>query len=522
MDTRSTSRKAFQRLLAGFIWLVLLGLAFLSWKYFFQVRFKGKLVAETSAPSQYRDQITVAADAFSGYAFLRSDVFAKSLKDDSIKVVVNDDKADYLARAKALQEGKTNFAVFTLDAYLVAGNKIGDFPGTALLVIDETKGGDAIVAYKGAVPNVEALNYETAKFILTPDSPSEFLARVTIASFNLPRLPEKWFTTADGAGDVYQKFKAADKNARQAYVLWQPYVSLALQEPGAHVLLDSSKLKGYIVDVLLVERGFLKDHADLVKKVVEAYLKTAHSYNDDRDGLIELVIKDAQATGESLTRDQAAAVVDGIRWKGTTENYGHFGLPTTATQVETLEDIIPKITKVLVQTGAMANDPLDGKPTSIFYDGILKDLQSSNFHPGKKVNVLEGVGLGTADLPKAPEEKKLATLTGTDWGKLVPVGSLRVDPISFTRGTADISVQSRRDLNDLAQRLKSFPGYYLVVSGNTRREGDAEANRKLATARAVAARQYLLSRGIDGNRVKAEASNGGGQEVTFTVAEKPF
>jgi hypothetical protein len=37
-------------------------------------------------------------------------------------------------------------AVFTIDSLITAGAKAGDFPGSIVLVIDETKGGDAIVA----------------------------------------------------------------------------------------------------------------------------------------------------------------------------------------------------------------------------------------------------------------------------------------------------------------------------------------------------------------------------------------
>ena len=51
----------------------------------------------------------------------------------------------------ALKSGKVQMAVFTIDAYLKAGSEIGEFPGSIVLVIDESKGADAIVAYKRGV-----------------------------------------------------------------------------------------------------------------------------------------------------------------------------------------------------------------------------------------------------------------------------------------------------------------------------------------------------------------------------------
>ena len=67
--------------------------------------------------------------------------------------------------------------------------------------------------------------------------------------------------------------------------MWEPYVSKALEKPGAQILLDSSKLKGYIVDVLVAERQFLKDHPDLVQAVVEAHCRAAFTLSQQANGL---------------------------------------------------------------------------------------------------------------------------------------------------------------------------------------------------------------------------------------------
>ena len=526
-----SERRAKGCILAAVIWCVILGALAVAYRYMVHPYFSAKLKTETSSASQYRNEIVVAADSFSGYAILRSELVKEELKAKGIKLVFQDDKADYEARLKGLQDGKTQLAVFTIDSLIAAGAKLGDFPGTIVLVIDETKGGDAIVAAPGSVTNLQALNDASAQLVLTPNSPSEFLARVVIAHFNLPNLPTKWAAEANGAAEVYKRFAAAGPAEKKAFVMWEPYVSKALEKPGAQVLLDSSKLKGYIVDVLVSERAFLRDHPDLVQAVVEAHCRAAFAVSQQAGGLVKLVMEDARATGtETLTEAQAAKVVQGIQWKNTLENYAHFGLVERAEKgnvgdVAHLEDSIANIVDVLVKTKGLAIDPLAGKQNTIFYSGVLAAMKGANFHPGRNLNIISGIAAGEDE--KIRGEKKLEALSVEQWGVLRPVGQFRIEPIVFRRGSADVNEQSQRDLQELARRLQSYPQFYLRVIGQTRAEGDPEANRQLAQARAEAAAQGLISNGVSANRVRTEAapsasSGAEAQAVSFVAGQLPY
>jgi outer membrane protein OmpA-like peptidoglycan-associated protein/ABC-type taurine transport system substrate-binding protein len=515
-------------LLAAVIWCVILAVLGVAYKFLVHPYLSEKLKGATGSASQYKTEIVIAADSFSGYCILRSDAVKQELKAKQIKLNFQDDKADYAARLKALQNGKAQLAVFTIDSLITAGAKAGDFPASIVLVIDETKGGDAIVAYQSAIPSLQSLNDPDARIVLTPNSPSEFLARVVVAHFNLPRLSAKWWVEADGASAVFKMFRSASPNDKKAYALWEPYVSKALEKKGTHILLDSSKLKGYIVDVLVVERQFLRDHPDSVKAIVEAYCRAAYAYNQQPAGMINLVIEDARKTGaESLDEPQAKQVVQGIQWKNTLENYGHFGLASGNEQsgVQHLEDIIGNIIDVLIKTQALPNDPLGGKHHTLFYNQILAEMRSANFHPGKGLNLIAEIG--SADNEKVRTEKELTPLAPEQWANLRPVGELKLEPIVFVRGSAGISVQSERDLQELARRLQSFPQFYLRVVGHARAEGDPEANRQLAQARAEAAAQFLIARGVNAHRIKTEGTpstltSGEAQAVSFVVGQVPY
>jgi outer membrane protein OmpA-like peptidoglycan-associated protein/ABC-type nitrate/sulfonate/bicarbonate transport system substrate-binding protein len=523
-----SERRAKGCLIAALVWCVILASLGVAYKFWVHPHLSKRLKEATSSPSRYKDELVLALDSFSGYCILRSEAFKQELRDRGIRLSVEDDKADYAARLDALRTGRVQLAVFTIDSLITAGARAGDFPGTIVLVIDETQGADALVAYQQAVGSIQDLNDPEASLVLTPNSPSEFLARVVLAHFNLPRLRENWFTSAEGAGEVYRQFRSAKPTEKRAFVLWEPYVSRALQRPGAHVLLDSAQLKGYVVDVFVAQREFLRDKPELVRSVVESYARAAYRYTTEADGMLKLVLEDARQTGaESLDAAQAQRIVQGIQWKNTLENYAHFGLASGADQggLPTLEDMIGNITDVLLKTKAIPSDPLDGQHTTLFYDRILSEMRAARFHPGQGLS-LPGLA-ATADLEKVRQQKELPALTPEEWGALRPVGELRIASISFGRASANLSLDSERELQNLARRLNTFPRFYLRLIGHARAEGDPEANRLLAQGRAEAAAKYLISQGVSPQRLRTETApsavaGGEAQAVSFAVGQRAY
>ena len=486
---------------------------------------QGDLVQATGTESRYDHEITLRLDSFSGYAALRSEGLHSELKAKGIKLEIEDDAADYAARMKALNKGQADLAVFTIDALLAAGAPYQENPATILAVIDETYGADAIVAYADTVPNLAALDDPAARLVLTPDSPSEFLARVAIAEFGLSQLSTRW-VSEDGAEAVQKAMKKAPRSKKQAYVLWEPSRTVALQDDDAHVLFDSSRVSGYIVDVLVARRQFVLDHPDVAKAVVEALLRAHYRASREPDGWVDLVLEDAAAGGARLKRPQAEAIVAGIRWRNTLENYAHFGLVPETPGILHLEDSIANISGVLVRTGKLKVDPYGGRTNELFYSQLLDQLRVNDFHPGKGLGIAEG-GPGTDQLDAARGAEALPALTELQWNQLTQAGSMSVKPITFGRGNAKLNIQSQRDLDDLARRMRSLPQYYLRVVGHARAEGDPAANLVLAEQRATSAVDHLVGKGLSKNRVRAEAASptgtgGAVQTVTFVLAQKPY
>jgi outer membrane protein OmpA-like peptidoglycan-associated protein len=164
-------------------------------------------------------------------------------------------------------------------------------------------------------------------------------------------------------------------------------------------------------------------------------------------------------------------------------------------------------------------------PNELFFDKVLADLKAAKFHPGRAIDLLEGAP-GPAESIRA--EVELPPLSEGQWQALAPVGEMRIESLSFLRGTAELTLQGRRDLEEWARILRSMPQYYLTVTGRARAEGDPEANQRLAEERARVVAQDLIQRlGTSPNRIRAVAlppsdKGAAAQSVTFELGQRPY
>ncbi|MEM6313641.1 MAG: ABC transporter substrate-binding protein, partial [Planctomycetota bacterium] len=408
-----------------------------------------------------RVDVRLALDSFSGYAVLRDPTFQADLAAAGIDLELVDDGADYAKRLRTIENGDTPMAVFTVDALLTTAADLGAMPATIVMVIDETVGADALVAHTDAVPDLDTL--AGGQIVLTPASPSETLARVVQASFDIEGVT---FEPADGADAVLEALQGGDRSAKRAYVLWEPQLSRALEIEGVEVLLDSGDFQGYIVDVLVVNRDWLLRNEPVVAEFVRAYQRAL--YDARSTGLATLIAGDAERTGGAVTAEQAERIAEGIRFQPMLANYAYFGLdPDPA--VPTLDTVVRQLLRVLQRTGALDADPTNGDPAAWYYDGVLATLRTEDFHPGV---TREGI-----------DRREIAELTDEQWQQLRSVGTLQVDRLVFFPGRSDLTGPSKASLDRLTETLRSFPQFYVRVVGSAR--GTSAADAELARSRAA-------------------------------------
>jgi outer membrane protein OmpA-like peptidoglycan-associated protein len=172
--------------------------------------------------------------------------------------------------------------------------------------------------------------------------------------------------------------------------------------------------------------------------------------------------------------------------------------------------MLGRIATVLSKSGAISSIGSDEKFNRYFFDRPLENLQTRNFHPGLSS---ESVRV----------EEKLKALSDEQWDGLVTVGTLSVPELVFLRGSATLSDQSKRILDELCQKLLAWPQYYLTIRGNASKAGDMQANLQLAQQRGDAALKHLLALGIPPERMRVVTGEITGQtRVSFVVGQVPY
>ncbi len=76
--------------------------------------------------------------------------------------------------------------------------------------------------------------------------------------------------------------------------------------------------------------------------------------------------------------------------------------------------------------------------------------------------------------------------------------------VFFNTGSAVIKNESHSELDKVAEILKKYPQVEALVEGHTDNTGGDDLNMKLSKDRAKAVKDYLISKGVDGNKLKSE------------------
>jgi peptidoglycan-associated lipoprotein len=75
-------------------------------------------------------------------------------------------------------------------------------------------------------------------------------------------------------------------------------------------------------------------------------------------------------------------------------------------------------------------------------------------------------------------------------------------PVFFALDSAELSTAAQQVLNANAALLKQYPSWTITIEGHCDERGTAEYNLALGERRALAARAYLVSLGLAGERIR--------------------
>jgi len=428
------------------------------------------LIHATSELPPTNRTITILGDEWLGYFVLRSIDFQRRMAEEGIRVRFRMEP-DFDTRIEALKDGDAEFIVATLDSYLTNGGRFG-WPGVAVFVIDESFGGDAVLAREG-IESVDDLNAAAIKGAFVGESPSEFLITSQASHFQLEELMPRLEQMRVGSAE--EAYRALERGEVDFAVLWEPLTSQALNEiDGVHKLVDTREAQGIIIDIALASRRVVADDPELVRTVIRAYFETLHDYLNDVGRMQEAAAEDA---GES--RADARRMLAGIKFSTLDENRADwlFG-------EERLAESARSIRRILADAGIRVSPPSDD-PRSLIYTGSLSAVAND---PGAIKRVAPRYDASADDFDELSDE---------EWAILSDKvrGTLLEEPITFRPGSTQIPDSFEDLLREALPKLSHYPTHRLVVEAHVAPGDDPEGAVALSEKRAAAVKEFLVLEG---------------------------
>jgi len=184
-------------------------------------------------------------------------------------------------------------------------------PETFVLAMDESTGGDGIIAKK-EITSIEDLKGATVG--LDKSSTSYFFFLTVLNKYGLKEEDVK--IEEMGAGDAGAAFVAGKLDAA---VSWEPWLTNASQREGGHVLVSSKDFPHTIVDVITLRQDFVKANPQAVTGLVKAWFDAIEFYRNNPDEGNEIM---AKALG--LETEEVAEMAKGVTFFGKEENVAFF------------------------------------------------------------------------------------------------------------------------------------------------------------------------------------------------------
>ncbi len=460
---------------------------------------RAELLDKSTSVKKYGTMIRVAGDPWSGYSTFRNEPrLASALAKDDIGVEYLDDEKlyDQDARMKALSDGKLDLALTTVDAFLQHGAKHRDgnglYPGVILWNIDESNGGDAIFLSKDRKSFDDVRSSD--KVCFASGTPSEHLW--DFASLSFTRLGDN-LAQDNGvvAKDCWDKLKAGKV---QVAVLWQPFTAIAEKAGYPKVFATGGQADDVIVDVVVGNREFVVKNKVTLSKLAAAYFRTIDHY-----------VKDVSAHGAFITEDcgpdcgadatLGKAVLEGIDFLTYEENAClWWGLCGSAVK---MTDRIKKTARLLAAKGKVKAADLP-QAEAILNDSFLREMKSQVEEQVKLAAEVAG-DKTTVEGPKlaAKEKSYVYAADATKEAATANVGTLNLPSVYFSEGKSDLDQNAKSVVENIGEKLRSFPALCVRVYGHTNSTGNATANKPLSDRRAKAIVAHLQA--LDGESFPA-------------------
>ena len=352
--------------------------------------------------------------------------------------------------------------------------------GKAVMIVDNTRGADAIIARDPAIRKVEDLAGRKVALLQFTPSHGMTIDAVDNSSLSARRkqsVEYVYINAEDGLGGVRA---ALESGSVDAAVLWDPDLSLALRATKGHVVYSTRTASNLIFDVIVCDQRVLDNAqgAAAVQKLVNGWMKGVDAAKADPDGAVDALIS-TEEYFTLLAKDEGKPFVkglfDNLLWTGVADNARILGLSGGTNHYAR---VYQRFDQIYRAAGALAN------PKS----PVINPIDSFDLRFIR--NLYE------ASTTAQAEAKKTEVFTEAAREEAVQAAPAEVTKpvmVNFASGQSGLTKRAERTIDtEMVPFIENNGSAYFEISGNTDSTGNVAVNNRLSLARAEAVVDYLV------------------------------
>ena len=348
----------------------------------------------------------------------------------------------------------------------------------AVMIVDNTRGADAIISNNPAIRTVEDL--AGRKVAMLQFTPSHGMTIDAIDNSSLSARKKQtvqyvFISAEDGLAGVRA---ALESGSVDAAVLWDPDLSLAVRSTRSRVIYSTKTASNLIFDVIVCDQRVLDDGNGraAVQKLVNGWMKGVDAAKANPDAAVDALVK-TEEFFTLLAKDEGKPFVkklfDNLLWTGVADNARILGMSGGTNHYGR---VYQRFDQIYREAGALANpkSPVID-PSQSFDTSFIRKLYD-------------------ASTTAQAEAVKTETFTVAEREQAVQAPAEVTKPVTvnFSSGQAALSKRAERTIDtDMVPFIENNGTAYFEISGNTDSTGNATVNERLSQARAEAVADYL-------------------------------
>lgn len=352
--------------------------------------------------------------------------------------------------------------------------------GRAVMIVDNTRGADAIIAKDPAIRTVEDLAGKKVALLQFTPSHGMTIDAIDNSSLSARRkqsIEYVFINAEDGLAGVRA---ALESGSVDAAVLWDPDLSLALRATRGHVVYSTRTASNLIFDVIVCDKRVLDDAqgAAAVQKLVNGWMKGVDAAKANPDNAVDALVN-TEEFFTLLAKDEGKPFVkglfDNLLWTGVGDNARILGMSGGTNHYAR---VYQRFDQIYRAAGALANP------------------KSPVINPSDSFDTRFIRALYDASTQAQAEAQKTETFTAQAREQAVQAAPAEVTKpvvVNFASGQSALTKRAEKTIDtDMVPFIENNGSAYFEISGNTDSTGSAAVNDRLSEARARAVVDYLV------------------------------